>query len=238
MKKRPYCIDFYGERLKIGDIVIPVLEEALIIGFEGIISKIEYNEKYNNYYITISDKEGNILLDGVDARYYTTNERFEERENQDYVYSIIFYDSKFSIQTSLPLTNKTSIDYEIPEDVALATIKADHIDEITENSNSYICSDIYYLVNNRLAKVYKEGNDYDDNEEKYYYLLSNKDNNYKSITENFRTFRNDKEFKQFIREIIKYFNNSDLTHINTAEIFDENEKAKVFEKNLINRLNN
>ena len=42
----------------------------------------------------------------------------------------------------------------------------------------------------------------------------------------------------FIKEIIKYFNNTDLTHINTEKIFDENEKAKVFEKSLINRLSN
>ena len=38
-------------------------------------------------------------------------------------------------------------------------------------------------------------------------------------------------------EIIKYFNNANLTQINTKEEFAKNEKAKVFEKKLINRLN-
>lgn len=81
MAKKKRCVDLYGERLKVGDEVIPVMDEALIIGISGIISKIKYSERYNNYYITITDKEGKILLDGVDARCYTTEERFDEREN-------------------------------------------------------------------------------------------------------------------------------------------------------------
>ena len=40
MEKQTKCIDIYGEPLKIGDEVIPVLEEALIIGISGTISKI------------------------------------------------------------------------------------------------------------------------------------------------------------------------------------------------------
>ena len=88
MYKQKYCIDIYGEPLKIGDEVIPVLEEALIIEISGTISKIEYSEKYNNHYITITDKQGNVLLECVDARCYTTKERFNERENEDFIYSI------------------------------------------------------------------------------------------------------------------------------------------------------
>ena len=42
MSKQKQCIDFYGERLKVGDEVIPILDEALIIGISGAISKIEY----------------------------------------------------------------------------------------------------------------------------------------------------------------------------------------------------
>ena len=61
---------------------------------------------------------------------------------------------------------------------------------------------------------------------------------YHDISSNYRIFKNEEEFKVFVKEIIKYFNNTDLTHINTQEIFDENEKAKVFEKSLINRLSN
>ena len=82
MSKQKQCMDFYGERLKVGDVVIPIIEEWLLIGIGGNISKIEYSESYDNYYVTITDKEGNVLLDNVDARLYTTQARYDERENQ------------------------------------------------------------------------------------------------------------------------------------------------------------
>lgn len=85
MLKQNQCIDFCGEKLKVGDEVIPMLGETLIIGIDGIISKIEYSERYNNHYITITDKKGNILLENVDARCYTTQARYDERVNQEYV---------------------------------------------------------------------------------------------------------------------------------------------------------
>ena len=50
MTKQKQCMDFYGERLKVGDVVIPIIEEALLIGIGGNISKIEYSESYDNYY--------------------------------------------------------------------------------------------------------------------------------------------------------------------------------------------
>ena len=80
MSNQQQCIDFYGERLKVGDKVIPMFEEALFIGIGGVISKIEYNEKYDNHYITITDNDGKVLLDGVDARCYTTQARYDERD--------------------------------------------------------------------------------------------------------------------------------------------------------------
>ena len=113
MLNQKQCIDFYGEKLKVGDEVVPMLEEAVIISIGGIISKIEYSERYNNYYITITDKEGKILLDGVDARCYTTQARYDEREKQEYVYSLVFFDNKLIPKTTLPLTNKTDVDYEL-----------------------------------------------------------------------------------------------------------------------------
>lgn len=113
MTNQQQCIDFYGERLKVGDKVIPMFEEALFIGIGGVISKIEYNEKYDNHYITITDNDGKVLLDGVDARCYTTQARYDEREKQEYVYSLVFFDNKLIPKTTLPLTNKTDVDYEL-----------------------------------------------------------------------------------------------------------------------------
>ncbi|HIR58804.1 MAG TPA: hypothetical protein IAB38_02025 [Candidatus Onthousia excrementipullorum] len=228
MDKQKRCIDIYGEPLKIGDEVIPVLEEALIIGISGTISKIEYSEKYNNHYITITDKQGNVLLESVDARCYTTKERFNERENEDFIYSINFYNKRLMLQTSLPLSNITSVDYEIPEDTTFATINARH----TFENDAYSIDDVYSLIIDNKVKVCH------DKEDDYYYLMNEETYDYHDISSNYRIFKNEEEFKVFVKEIIKYFNNTDLTHINTQEIFDENEKAKVFEKSLINRLSN
>ena len=229
MEKQRKCIDIYGEPLKIGDEVIPVLEEALIIGESGIISKIEYSEEYNNHYITITDKQDNVLLEGVDARCYTTKERFNERENEDFIYSINFYNKRLMLQTSLPLTNRTNIEYEIPEDTTFATIEARHT---LEEKNSYIGNTIYSLIVNNKVEVC---HDKDDN---YYYLINKESYDYHSISENYRIFKDEEEFKKFIKEIIKYFNNANLTQINTKEEFAKNEKAKVFEKSLIDKLDN
>ena len=222
MNKQRKCIDIYGEPLKIGDEVIPVMDEALIIGASGTISRIEYSEN------TIIDKQGKVLLEGVDARCYTTKERFNERENEDFIYSINFYNKRLMLQTSLPLTNRTNIEYEIPEDTTFATIEARHT---LEEKNSYIGSTVYSLIVNNKVEVC---HDKDDN---YYYLINKESYDYHSISENYRIFKNEEEFKKFIKEIIKYFNNADLTQINTKEEFAKNEKAKVFEKKLINRLN-
>lgn len=234
MEKKSQCVDIYGERLKVGDEVIPVMEEPLIIGISGIISKIEYSERYNNYYITITDKKGKTLLDGVNARYYTTQERFDERENQEYVYSLTFYDSKFWPQTSIPLTNKTNLNYEIPEGTCLITLDAEHLKkrgkQLTQNSwscDSYISSYIYYFIVDGKAKLCHD--EIDD----YYYLLNPQTNNYREIGENHRIIKGNKEMKKFIKGIIEYFNNADLTYVNNDEEFEKNEKGKEFEKKLI-----
>ena len=44
---------------------------------------------------------------------YTTQARYDEREKQEYVYSLVFFDNKLIPKTTLPLTNKTDVDYEL-----------------------------------------------------------------------------------------------------------------------------
>ena len=46
MTNKKQCLDFYGERLKICDEVIPVIDEALFIGIGGIILDIKYSETF------------------------------------------------------------------------------------------------------------------------------------------------------------------------------------------------
>lgn len=228
MEKKIQCVDIYGERLRVGDEVIPVLDEAAIIGIGGVISEIEYCDKYDNYYITITDKEGKILLKGVDARCYTTQERFDERENQKYVYSLTFYDSKFRIQTWLPLTNRTNQNYEIPGETCLITLNVQHLKEKGKNrrsGNLYSCFDIYYFIVDGKVEIKESDN--------FYYLLNLKTNDYHAISRDYRIFKGSKEMKKFIKGIIEYFNNADLTHVNNDEEFEKNEKGKEFERKLI-----
>ena len=58
----------------------------------------------------LTDNDGKVLLDGVDERCYTTQARYDEREKQEYVYSLVFFDNKLIPKTILPLTNKTDVD--------------------------------------------------------------------------------------------------------------------------------
>lgn len=232
MSKQKQCIDFYGEKLKVGDEVISILEEALSIG--GIISKIEYNEKYNNHYITITDKEGNILREGVDTRCYTTQARYDERKKQEYVYSLTFYNQRFLSITTIPLTNRTDLEYEIPDETCFVTIDARHLQkkgyQLTENSwsyPSYDFSSIYYFIVDGKAKLCH------DKDDDLYYLLNFETYDWHSIGNNYRFFNNNEELKKYVKGIIGYFNDADLTYVHNNVEFDKNENGKDFEKNLI-----
>lgn len=226
MSKQNNCIDFYGEKLTIGDEVIPILEEALIIGIEGVISKIKYNAEYDNYYITITDKEGNVLLENVDARSYTTKERFNERETQKYVYMLTFYDAELEQLTTIPLTNKTDPNYEIPDETCFAILEAKHL----ETKDKYKNSSLYHFIVDgyfELCIAKKEG---------ILFLSTLEGHIMHPINVHHRNFKNEDELKKYIKGIIEYFNNADLTHVNNDEVFAKNEKGKEFEKLLIHHL--
>lgn len=232
MSKEKQCIDFYGEKLKIGDEVIPILEEALIIGINGFISKIEYSEKYNNHYITITDKDGNVLLENVDARCYTTQARFDEREDFEYVYDLTFYNKSFWPLTAIPLTNRTDSDYEIPDGTYFVILGANHLEEEKENSSLYTSYSIYHFIIDGKCKLYHEET------ENFYYLVNSETNASHMMDSNYRIFKNDEELKKYVKSIIEYFNNADLTHVNNNKEFDKNDDGKEFEKKLINHLKN
>ena len=105
------CVDFYNLKLEVGQEVIPICSDALLADIKGIISKTEYSEFYNVWFIDISDDKGNLLLKGVNPRNYTTQERFDERESQEYVFSLSFYDDYGTYITHIPLTNVTNPNY-------------------------------------------------------------------------------------------------------------------------------
>lgn len=234
MSKQKQCVDFYGERLKVGDVVIPIIEEALLIGIGGNISKIEYSESYDNYYITITDKEGNVLLDNVDARLYTTQARYDERENQKYVYSLTFYGNELYPIAFLPLTNKTDRDYEIPENTCLISLDAEHLTEKGEDYASYLSKTIHNYFFEGDIKLYceKKNKDYKYD---FYYVMNNKGKRLQ-INGSFKIVQNKEELKKYVKALIEYFKSSDLSYVNNEILFDENKKAKEFEEKLIYKL--
>ncbi len=223
------CVDFYGERLNVGDEVIPVLDEAAMIGIGGIISEIHYGK---NCYITITDKNGKVLLNGVDARCYTTQERFDEREKSDYVYSLTFYSNKCWPLNSLPLTNKTNPNYEFSEGTTFIALNAKHINSKSEGCSSYTSGDIYFFaLKDKVTFGYEKKND-----EHYLHVLETGEY-LEWITSNHKHFATDEELKNYIRILIQYFNNADLTRVNNNDTYPENPEGQKFEKTLLGILN-
>ena len=227
--RKKQCVDFYGEKLNIGDEVIPIVDEALVSGIGGIISKIKYSERYNNYYITITDNNGNILLENVDAGCYTTKERYNERENQEYVYSLTFFNKNLWPMTNVLLTNKTDINYEIPDETSFVTVVARHLKKKEISYSIFSSLNIFYLIIDNNLKVEHKDDD-------FYYLLNTDTYDFYPISNDYKFFKNIDELKKYIKEIIKYFNYSDLTYVNSDIEFHKNEKGKEFEKKLIHHL--
>jgi len=191
---------------------------------------IIYSEKYNNHYITITDKFGKVLLKGVDSKCYTTQARFDERENQKYVYNLTFYNNKLSPITSFPLTNKTDSSYEIPDDTYFACLSARHLNKKGKYSSSYNIVDIYcFFIDGKCTLHYDKANN-------DYYLSSPEAYFYPPIYSNYRMLKSEDELQKWVTNIIKYFNHIDLTYANNEEEFEKNDEGKAFEKQLIHYL--
>ena len=82
MIQQEYCKDYYDLKLEVGQKIIPMSNDALIADIKGIVSKTEYSEFYNVWFIDISDDKGNLLLKGVNPRNYSTQERVDEHVNK------------------------------------------------------------------------------------------------------------------------------------------------------------
>lgn len=231
MNKQGYCKDIYGEKLKIGDEVIPVMSEALIIDIGGKISDIKYSEEYNNYYITIVDEEGNVLLNGVDSQYYTTKERFEERECNDNIYYLEFYDEKLLPITSLPLSNRTDENYEIPDNTNLVELRAEYLTNINDHSKSYISSKLF-------SCFYEDNIKLNSNPEGYKYIIS-KLGGFGGIwlDEDYKIVKDQNELIKLIKDFIKTFKREDLTNINNDIVYKDNKEIHKFEKVLKKQIN-
>jgi hypothetical protein len=234
MQNEGKCVDLYGERLNVGDEVIPVLSEILIMNIRGVISEIRNNDGY--YFLVLSNKEGEVLYDGTsfEAKHFTTQERFDERENENNVYSLTFYNNKCWSLTSLPLTNRTNPNYEFPEGTTFISLNSNHMYGKDNFSRSFFFGDDYFFAKKGKVKFC-----YDKKEKAHFLkvLETGKYNGWR-ITRNHKYFETDEELVLYIRAIIQYFNNADLTHVNNDVSYTENPEGKIFEKNLFKNLKN
>ncbi len=231
MSKYKYCRDHYGEKLKVGDEVIPIHPDALNMDSLGIISKIIYNEPKDEFIITISDKEGNIVFDNEDPFYFTTKERFRERK-QKYVYSLSFIDDELLVITNLPITDITNIDYEVPENACLVTLNAEHLTERVIGHHKKFCG--YTICHYILEGDIKLRCDKKDKD--LYYLSNDKGDFYPINTAYYKLVENKEELRKQVRAILEYFKASDLSHVNNNIIYNENEEGKAFEEQLVRKL--
>lgn len=234
MSSEKNCIDLYGERLNIGDEVIPVLSEALIMNIRGIISKIIYQDGY--HFLILSGKDGKKLYSNHDgdyafeSRHFTTQERFNERENERNVYSLTFYSNIAWPLTSLPLTNRTNPNYDFPEGTTFISLTTNHI---LDEDKGYISSDIYFFATKDKVKFC-----YDKKHDTNFLKVLETGEYWAWITGNHINFETYEELKNYIKGLIKYFNNADLTQVNNDIIYSKNPEGKKFEKVLIKELKN
>ena len=227
------CIDYYDETLQIGDYVIPISGTALKLGFEGYISDIVYSKKYDDNYITIIDNNGNILVDDINSRLYSTLERKDIRENKKYVYSLTCYNSEFQRISVLPLTNTTDINYEIPKQTCYMSIDAFYLEEKGRELKReriltcYSLNPLYYfLIGNKLDVSLSEEHDK--------VVFFTEDIFFPQIIkDDFKIFSCQEELADYIRRIIDAFKKANLNGINNEKEYRKNKPVKKFEEQLI-----
>jgi len=224
------ALDTFGERLFLGNTVIPTMDEAALIGIGGVVSRIIHNSE-NRSFIDIADENGNKLLEGVNSRCYTTPERFDERENRNYVYSLVFFNKNTYPLTFLPLTNKTDSEYQFPDGTCFIALSSHHVYNISQNCRSYIGGyDYFFAVQDQVEFHHDNPSDSD-------YLAVPESNKYwGGIIDKHKTFENKEQLESFIKKIIGHFNQADLSHVNNKIIFKKNKIGQAFEKDLIEKI--
>jgi hypothetical protein len=230
--KRDYALDFYGEKLNIGDEVIPMMSEAILMRIKGTISNIGYNEQDNIHYINITNENGKVLNANFNPIYFTTKARYDQRENSEYVYKLELY-CKNTIRTIyLPLNNFTNPNYDFPNNIDYIVLGYDY--DIKEENGSFVNSSnsvLWFGVDGKVEFYYNK---------KYKHhnlkILHNGEIKY-AICPNHKTFKTYNDMIAYMRQLIIYFNNADLTNITERVNYNDVDKCIEFRKKLVNTLN-
>lgn len=229
MKKQSVCMDFYHLKLEVGQRVIPICSDALFANIDGIISKINYSDYYNVWFIDISNEKGNVLLKDVNPCYYSTPERFAERKNQNFIYSLSFYNDLGNYITHIPLIKNINPEHEIPKDITYVTLD----EKIIEESNGSYSENLGIFILNKNTRIEKTEKDSNID------LILNKDLTLLGDMEDcyIKTFDLEEKFNEYIRDIFLLFNKSESINIGNITI-PYNAKTNNYENlHTINEIN-
>ena len=228
MNEENTCLDYYGKKLKIGD---EVLQVEIKDGLKGTINGIR--NIGNNSYIDIWNRRTRRTYSNLDSSTFSTLENIEEIGRRNTIYYLIFYDEKFTEVAIKPLTSDTNPNYQMPSNTCYVALDAVHLDNeekdelVFFDGPQYSNHEIYYFIDINKARI-----NYD---KKMGYCYITTDNNFGSvvINDNYKLFDQSEKLNSFIKNLISYFNKSDLTDVDNKTEFDKNEKAKIFERKLI-----
>lgn len=241
------CTDYYGERLKVGDKVIPIIRDVPVYFNSGYISSIKCIKNKKNALITLVDDKNNVIVSDDRAKNYATQEVYDLYENNNFIYNLVFYDQTFHTISLLPLTDNTDINFEIPKGTCFVTLNAKYLEKIDGNIKKYIYDCLYHLIvinpnlfvdRPKIEIIHSKGK---NNYYKEDYLLV-KENylTYKThkIDSEYIVMKSNNELQQCISKIIKLFHRTNAFNIYNGNIpINENEKGKVFQKTLVNKIN-
>lgn len=139
------------------------------------------------------------------------------------IYSLTFYDNHFYPIAIKPLSNNTNPSYEVPNYTSFITLDSIHLEE----KEKYSSHDIFYFID--ISKVQLRY----DNKRDFFYITSPASFGAIQINDNYKLFENTEQLKKFTKSLVNYFNDADLTNINTDIEFSKNEKGQIFEKKII-----
>lgn len=219
-KNNLICKDVYGLQLNIGDKVIPVVSEAISNKKTGIISDIRFEKKLS--YLTLIDEKGNVLHTDILSSYYTTLERFNEKENENIILWINFHSDKGYVDSKLPLNSGTKTDFIIPSDTIGISISYDRYEQDDTGELDSFSNELYFFALKGKVSIYID-NDLDE------LIINIKSNGKKDWISNDTTVKLCNSFKQLreeISKVIEKFKNNNLDKCNRKIPYKDNKELQ------------
>lgn len=219
-KSKLICKDVYGLELNIGDKVIPIVSEAISNKKMGIISDIKFDKKLS--FLTLIDEMGNIIYKDILSSYYTTLERYNEKENENIILWINFHSDKGYVDSRIPLNSGTKSDFIIPADTVGISISYDRYEQDEAGCLGSFSNELYFFALKRKVSIYVD-NDLDE------LIINTKSNGKKDWISKDAIVKLCSSFKQLREELsntIEKLKNNDLDKCNRKIPYEDNKELQ------------